>query len=347
MPALRVRTSQTQTAPANGSHSSQVSTSVAVGAPNSTVSKRPPVLIPIADAMSGDLPAICALTGKPTTARWIRKLRHGNSISLPVNEVLLSTHVRRTRAARIVMLGFIIAWTLAIVAAIPAANAPTSSPLGPIAGCFFLLGLPLSIAGVVLLAKATGTIPLRWSVVVGDDGARYLRIGNPSAAFVDALKGDAQTSSDSPAFQRRAPRLPGLRTRVAMRWKLLVPYLATLLALVILSPHRLSSTEIPGAVAAAALLVAMGFVAVSLRWRIHIGSLFTLTPLNAVVIVLIAALASALGLIAALDPQHGSAGGEAIAGIGSAAFAIVAVVLVECLWTAIRRSSRSPRDQAE
>jgi hypothetical protein len=183
--------------------------------------------------------------------------------------------------------------------------------------------------------------------VVDDDGARYVRIGNPSPAFADALKGDATPSSITSGVQPRVPRSPALRTHVPIRWKLLVPYVATLFALVIFSPRRLDSTDIPAVVIVVALFVAMGFVAISLRWRIHIGSLFALTPLNAVIIVLIAALASALGLISALDPQHGSAGGEAIAGIGSAAIAIVAVVLVECLWTVIRRSSRSAPDHAE
>jgi hypothetical protein len=324
-----------------------VSTWVAVGTADSTVSKPTPVLIPIADAMSGDLPAICALTGRPTTAQWTRKLRRRKSVSIPVAEDLLSTYVTRMRFARIFMLCFFIAWTVAIVVAIPAANAPTSSPLGPVAGWLFLLGLPLFIAGVVFLAKATGTIPLRWRVVVDDDGARYIRIGNPNRAFADALKGDAPHSRVTSGVQRGLPRSPALRTHVPIRWKLLIPYVATLFALVISSLRRLDSTDIPAVVAVVALLVAVGFVAMSLRWRIHIGSLFALTPFNAVIIVLIAALASALGLISAIDPQHGSAGGEAIAGIGSAAIAIVAVVLIECLWTVIRRSSRSARDHPE
>jgi len=320
-----------------------------VDAADSAASKRAPVLIPMAAAMSGDLPAVCALTGDPTTGRWIRKLGRRISISIPIREELLADYEKRTRAARTFMLGFFLAWILAVLLAIPAANAPNTSPLGPVAAMFFVMGLPLFTIGVVLLAKMTGTIPLRWRVVIGENGARYIRIGNPSRAFVEAL--DTHLSTAIPSVKPHVRVSPATRTHLPVRWEVLVPYATTVLALFVFFVGKLSSSQIPALIIAAALLVAVGFVAASVRWRIHIGSVFILTPLNAVIIVLTAAVASALGLIIAIDPQHGSAGGEAVAGISSAAIAVVAVVIVESIWRGvrlrIRRTTGSARDDGE
>jgi hypothetical protein len=127
-------------------------------------------------------------------------------ISIPIREELLARYAKRTRAARTFMLGFFFAWAVAIVLAIPAGNAATSSPLGAIAAWLFLLGLLLFIGGVVVLAKRTSTIPLRWRVLVGDDGREYLRIRNPSPAFAEALTGRALSSSTARRPQLRRAR---------------------------------------------------------------------------------------------------------------------------------------------
>jgi hypothetical protein len=126
----------------------------------------------------------------------------------------------------------------------------------------------------------------------------------------------------------------------------LIPYAAAVVALVAVYAHALRSQDIPALIVLAALLTAIGFVTMSVKRRIHIGSMFTLTPVNSVTIVLVAALTSVVGVIVAIDPKHGTAGAEAIGGCSGAAIGVGAVVLVESLWHRIRSAtnrSSAPR----
>jgi hypothetical protein len=170
----------------------------------STASKTTSVLIPMAAATSGDLPDICALTGRPTAGRWIRRAQGMTQVSIPISAELLATYAKRTRAARTFMLGFVSAWAVAIAVAVVAGNAAHSGPLSAIGAWLFLLGLPLFIAGLVMLGKRRRTIPLRWRVLVAKDGRQYLRIGNPSPAFAEAVRGRGLSSSTAPPSQLRA-----------------------------------------------------------------------------------------------------------------------------------------------
>jgi hypothetical protein len=125
---------------------------------------------------------------------------------IPISEELLARYAKRTRTARAFMMAFFFAWAVAIVVAILAGSAAHSGSLSAIAAWLFLLGLPLFIGAVVVLAKRTSTIPLRWRVLVAEDGRQYLRIENPSPAFADALRGRGLSSSTAPRPQLRRAR---------------------------------------------------------------------------------------------------------------------------------------------
>jgi hypothetical protein len=146
----------------------------------STAAKTTSVLIPIAAATSGDLPDICALTGESAAGRWIRRAQGMTKVSIPISEELLARYAKRTRTARAFMMAFFFAWAVAIVVAILAGSAAHSGSLSAIAAWLFLLGLPLFIGAVVVLAKRTSTIPLRWRVLVAEDGRQYLRLKIPA-----------------------------------------------------------------------------------------------------------------------------------------------------------------------
>lgn len=146
-------------------------------------------------------------------------------ISIPISEELLARYAKRTRAARTFMLAFFLVWMLATVLAIPAGNAASSGPLGAIAAWLFVLGLLLFIGGMVVLARKTSTIALQWRVLVGDDGRQYLRIGNPSPAFAEALRGRALSTSSAPPVQFRR----GRRVRLLMVWTFVLPLVLTVL----------------------------------------------------------------------------------------------------------------------
>ena len=299
--------------------------------------KRTPVLVPLAAATSNALPSVCVLTGQPTTGRWKRKLGKRSTISIPVNDELLATYEKRSRAARNFLVAACLSWALATAFAVPAANAPTTGPFGVIAGSLFVVGLPLFAVAIVLLAKRTGTVPIRWRVVVGDDRAWYLRIGNPSQAFAEAMQGASPVPA-GPGAQLPSVAPPATRTHTPIRWKFLIPYAVYVLWFVI------RRGDISTLVVVVTLLAAMGVVAASVKWRVHVGSVFAFTPVNAIVLLGIGALAGALGLISALDPQHGnSAGAEATSGIGFAVIAIILVIAVEMVWNSLRALLRRSR----
>ncbi|MGA8015461.1 MAG: hypothetical protein WCB85_06040 [Candidatus Dormiibacterota bacterium] len=107
---------------------------------------------------------------------------------------------------------------------------------------------------------------------------------------------------------------------------------------------KFTSADIPAVILVGALVIAMGLVAVALRWRIRIGSIFSLTPANAVAIIATGSLTSAVGMIAALDPTHQSPGAEAVGGSCGALIGIVALVAGEMVWNGIRsRQARHAR----
>jgi hypothetical protein len=169
-----------------------------------TDSKATSVLIPMAAATAGNLPDICAVTGRPAAGRWIRRAQGMTHVSMPISAELLARYAKRTRAARTLMVGFVLVWAVAVALAVLDANASHSGLLNRIAAWLFLLGLPLFIGGLDMLGKRSRTIPVRWRVVVARDGRQYLRIRNPSPTFADALRGRGLSSSAAPPPQLRA-----------------------------------------------------------------------------------------------------------------------------------------------